>query len=503
MDKLPISAVEAKVEQFFIEWLNDDAVRAHWTHQLSLLLTNQWQPYNQPPSPVPKPLLPSARTHSSSSSPVNQQAHQSMLHNREDVIQRHQRSVSPKHDQQLIQKLVKNQRSFTERPRSNSTDTSEESSDSCFNRNGHTNVSFDEYRSEKKDAEQSSFQTVLSVNQQQLRREWRVKKQTQAASEPQASKSSPTSLNSPSNETDTSSDGESLSQLPNQIATTEKKLPSDLNPSNLTVPSSDLTTKHPYNEGMIESHESNMQVKSEKLGIIFPPLLGAEEPVPLEIDLIQEVSATYLDEGEVSLDDLQLVCRVCGLASFFAADMMYACAVSQKLDVVNREVIEADDIMAGSHTNAAVSDDHELVANLPSTIPSQVFLKFWEMLTKKYPTAHSKAMYLLNPVGNSLNPGHFRRLVHYVILVHPGLDFLRDAPEYQPRYVDTVIARIFYTVNRCPIILQCIFFLFFSLLNLLRILFQASMVASLVWFLNYFVCNNSERHFKITMKLTK
>lgn len=39
-------------------------------------------------------------------------------------------------------------------------------------------------------------------------------------------------------------------------------------------------------------------------------------------------------------------------------------------------------------------------------------------------------------------------LVQDVVERHPGLAFLRAAREFHSRYVHTVIARVFYTVNR-------------------------------------------------------
>lgn len=39
-------------------------------------------------------------------------------------------------------------------------------------------------------------------------------------------------------------------------------------------------------------------------------------------------------------------------------------------------------------------------------------------------------------------------LVQDVVDTHPGLAFLKEAAEFHSRYVHTVIARIFYTVNR-------------------------------------------------------
>lgn len=40
-------------------------------------------------------------------------------------------------------------------------------------------------------------------------------------------------------------------------------------------------------------------------------------------------------------------------------------------------------------------------------------------------------------------------VVQAVLQYHPGLEFLADTPEFQARYAETVIYRIFYTINRC------------------------------------------------------
>ncbi|KAK9754407.1 EF-hand domain pair [Popillia japonica] len=49
---------------------------------------------------------------------------------------------------------------------------------------------------------------------------------------------------------------------------------------------------------------------------------------------------------------------------------------------------------------------------------------------------------------NWLAPEDFIPLVQDVVETHPGLTFLKEATEFHSRYVHTVIARIFYNVNR-------------------------------------------------------
>ena len=39
-------------------------------------------------------------------------------------------------------------------------------------------------------------------------------------------------------------------------------------------------------------------------------------------------------------------------------------------------------------------------------------------------------------------------LMRQVLAYHPGLEFLRETPEFQERYLETVIYRIFYSLNR-------------------------------------------------------
>lgn len=45
-------------------------------------------------------------------------------------------------------------------------------------------------------------------------------------------------------------------------------------------------------------------------------------------------------------------------------------------------------------------------------------------------------------------PEDFAPLIQDVVDTHPGLAFLKEASEFHSRYVHTVIARIYYAVNR-------------------------------------------------------
>ncbi|KAK4820168.1 hypothetical protein QYF61_021440 [Mycteria americana] len=61
----------------------------------------------------------------------------------------------------------------------------------------------------------------------------------------------------------------------------------------------------------------------------------------------------------------------------------------------------------------------------------------------------SRFTYLLaKPTCDYLEQEDFIPLLQDVVETHPGLTFLKDAPEFHSRYITTVIQRIFYTVNR-------------------------------------------------------
>jgi serine/threonine-protein phosphatase 2A regulatory subunit B'' len=40
-------------------------------------------------------------------------------------------------------------------------------------------------------------------------------------------------------------------------------------------------------------------------------------------------------------------------------------------------------------------------------------------------------------------------LMDVVLKCHPGLEFLAETAEFQRKYAETVVYRIFYTINRC------------------------------------------------------
>ncbi|XP_043855124.1 serine/threonine-protein phosphatase 2A regulatory subunit B'' subunit alpha isoform X1 [Dromiciops gliroides] len=77
------------------------------------------------------------------------------------------------------------------------------------------------------------------------------------------------------------------------------------------------------------------------------------------------------------------------------------------------------------------------------------FIAMWRKLLSNCHDDASKFVYLLaKPNYSCLEQEDFIPLLQDVVDTHPGLTFLKDAPEFHSRYITTVIQRIFYTVNR-------------------------------------------------------
>jgi len=91
---------------------------------------------------------------------------------------------------------------------------------------------------------------------------------------------------------------------------------------------------------------------------------------------------------------------------------------------------------------AAGGDKAETVTLLQLT-------KTWRKLVQScHDDAAQFIAFLTNANRNYLVPEDFVPLIQDIVDTHPGLLFLKEAIEFHSRYVHTVIARIFYEVNR-------------------------------------------------------
>ncbi|XP_051116180.1 serine/threonine protein phosphatase 2A regulatory subunit B''beta-like [Andrographis paniculata] len=88
-------------------------------------------------------------------------------------------------------------------------------------------------------------------------------------------------------------------------------------------------------------------------------------------------------------------------------------------------------------------------ANGTGTVTRDAFVDFWvngNILTTD--TATQLYTVLKQPDSKYLTQDDFKPLLQELLATHPGLEFLQSTPEFQERYAETVIYRIFYHVNR-------------------------------------------------------
>ncbi|XP_076661989.1 uncharacterized protein LOC143365574 isoform X2 [Halictus rubicundus] len=82
-------------------------------------------------------------------------------------------------------------------------------------------------------------------------------------------------------------------------------------------------------------------------------------------------------------------------------------------------------------------------------VEMNAFLDFWKEMSNANHDAASKFIRITTRgQRNSILPEDLIPLVQDLVETHPGLIFLKEATEFHSRYVHTVIARIFYCVNR-------------------------------------------------------
>ncbi|KAL0490497.1 serine/threonine protein phosphatase regulatory subunit [Acrasis kona] len=89
----------------------------------------------------------------------------------------------------------------------------------------------------------------------------------------------------------------------------------------------------------------------------------------------------------------------------------------------------------------------KLDQNNTGKVTGEVFEKFWrsEMFNK---TETERIFQTLKqPSSQHLTPNDFKPMMRELLLTHPGLKFLKATPAFQEKYAETVIVRIFYTLN--------------------------------------------------------
>uniref|UniRef100_A0A1A7WKR9 Protein phosphatase 2, regulatory subunit B'', alpha n=1 Tax=Iconisemion striatum TaxID=60296 RepID=A0A1A7WKR9_9TELE len=127
-----------------------------------------------------------------------------------------------------------------------------------------------------------------------------------------------------------------------------------------------------------------------------------------------ETAFTEFEEEKADIYEMAKIAKVCGCPLYWKAPMFYG---------------------AGGERTGFVSV-HSFVAT-------------WRKLLHSCHDDSSRFIYMLAKPGcNYLEQEDFIPLLQDIVDTHPGLTFLKDAPEFHSRYITTVIQRIFYVVNR-------------------------------------------------------
>lgn len=74
-------------------------------------------------------------------------------------------------------------------------------------------------------------------------------------------------------------------------------------------------------------------------------------------------------------------------------------------------------------------------------------VNFWKREFEQLPENERVFRLLCQPAVPYIVSADFKALFSYLLSSHPGLEFLQATPEFQDRYADTVVMRIFFILD--------------------------------------------------------
>ena len=81
-------------------------------------------------------------------------------------------------------------------------------------------------------------------------------------------------------------------------------------------------------------------------------------------------------------------------------------------------------------------------------VTKEMFLYFWKLEIEPFDRFDRFFRLIKRPERQFIFPSDFDPFLKELLKYHPGLEFLESAPEFQDKYMRTVTARIFFTVDR-------------------------------------------------------
>ncbi|RWS29656.1 serine/threonine-protein phosphatase 2A regulatory subunit B'' subunit beta-like protein [Leptotrombidium deliense] len=134
---------------------------------------------------------------------------------------------------------------------------------------------------------------------------------------------------------------------------------------------------------------------------------------------IRSITAEFakLDGGIAVRDDFSRLVKVCGLPLYWKYPLFLAVSGN------------------GNNKSKAITCD--------------VFVEFWKkLLIASFDESSKFVKILTKGKRNYLVPDDFIPMLQDVVDTHPGLAFLKEATEFHSRYINTVISRIYYGINK-------------------------------------------------------
>ena len=179
------------------------------------------------------------------------------------------------------------------------------------------------------------------------------------------------------------------------------------------------------------------EVKSEKIMQKFTQKFN---------DVLYKETLGVLDKETFS----SLVREFIGIPSYFGPLI-----IKRATDMCssNADDVPTSSVSSTKSANTKEMKDFEDLEELEdmNQIKRDDFLRFWKTTLSKY-NDETEMIYniLKNPKqkGDFVSQNDFRLVIRALLDTHPGLEFLKHTAEFQDRYLETVIYRIFYTVNK-------------------------------------------------------